>query len=236
MFNNLQTRWPSLDKTTFNILPPLKGKFKTLKKQALAFLLAVDKSKLIRDDYKEFVELCLILLGQYSETSMSFKAPGSMSKARWMARAIYAMKLYLFSDQLNLDRKTIEALEKLCVFIVCIYAKSWLTCRFASEAAVLDIDFLKNIRAFRSIDKPVQEAVQEKFSRHTWYLSAEMIGLSLFSDNVPVAEKRTIVKKIKQIPANWSERNIKASFSKVCYRDSCLVNRIIQRNFIAKFP
>ena len=36
-----------------------------------------------RDDYREFVELCLVFIGE--EDTVKFKQPGTIHKARWMA-------------------------------------------------------------------------------------------------------------------------------------------------------
>lgn len=42
-----------------------------------------------RDDYKEFLEMCIVFLGGKSD--ISFGRPGALHKARWMAKILYAM-------------------------------------------------------------------------------------------------------------------------------------------------
>ena len=48
-----------------------------------------------RDDYREFLELCMIFVGGNKESYIfqEFKAPGGVSNARWMSKAIYAIKI-----------------------------------------------------------------------------------------------------------------------------------------------
>lgn len=43
----------------------------------------------------------------------------------------------------------------------------------------------------------VGKAALGKFSNHLWYLSEEMLGLSLFDDNVSSEEKRSILEAMK---------------------------------------
>ena len=54
------------------------------------------------DDYLELVNLCLIFLGgsaTISELNVKFLAPSATHNARWMAKAIYCLKIYLIQDQ-----------------------------------------------------------------------------------------------------------------------------------------
>lgn len=56
------------------------------------------KKKQIRDDYKEFLELALIFLGEkkFDEKKLGFRLPGPTSHARWMAKAIYTFSQKYF--------------------------------------------------------------------------------------------------------------------------------------------
>ena len=50
----------------------------------------------IRDDYQEFTELSLVFLGaNSSDDEVSFRRPGALHKARWMAKVIYSLKIAL---------------------------------------------------------------------------------------------------------------------------------------------
>ena len=46
-------------------------------------------------------------------------------------------------------------------------------------------------------DTTVSESLIKSFSNHTWYLTEELILLSLFSEQVTLEEKEKIVKKLK---------------------------------------
>ena len=49
-----------------------------------------------------FFELTIIILGKDPRRSIPFRKPGPIHHARWMSKAIYAFKLYLFRKQLIL--------------------------------------------------------------------------------------------------------------------------------------
>jgi len=58
-----------------------------------------------RDDYKELFNLCIIFLGGVPKKGLSFRSPGGLHRARWMAKAIYSLKIYLFRGQFKLTKK-----------------------------------------------------------------------------------------------------------------------------------
>jgi hypothetical protein len=57
-----------------------------------------------RDDYLEFVKLCIVFLDSNSDEKVTFKRPGALHKARWMAMAkvIYSIKICLLEQQIPL--------------------------------------------------------------------------------------------------------------------------------------
>lgn len=54
-----------------------------------------------RDDYKEFAELCLYFLCG-APTQYTFRRPGALHKARWMAKLLYAIKIVCLENQLSM--------------------------------------------------------------------------------------------------------------------------------------
>jgi hypothetical protein len=53
------------------------------------------------DHYKKLIELSLIALGEKPPAGFVYRKPGDIHKARWMAVAIYGIKMYLFQEQLG---------------------------------------------------------------------------------------------------------------------------------------
>ena len=56
-----------------------------------------------RDDYKEFIELSIIIIGGIPPRVIQFRFPVALHRARWMATAIYAMKIWMFKSQFHLS-------------------------------------------------------------------------------------------------------------------------------------
>ena len=63
---------------------------------------ATEMKKLkFKDDYQELINLTLILLGAYPDSSSYLvRPPGSISHARWMAKILCEFKIVIFSSQL----------------------------------------------------------------------------------------------------------------------------------------
>lgn len=147
-----------------------------------------------RDDYKELLELTLVFLGH--KVSTPIRPPGPVHHARWMAKALYVLKIYIFRDQFTLRRQEEKGMREMCVFLVKYYVKYWFKCPIAPEAPNNDLEFLKNIIGFIEVDKELSEAVIKKFSGHLWYLSDELIALSFFDKNISDEIKIKMTEKI----------------------------------------
>ena len=69
------------------------------------------QKKIVRDDYRELVELSVIFLGGDKEKKQKIRPPGAMHQARWMARAIYSLKICLLQSHFKISMKEKQALR-----------------------------------------------------------------------------------------------------------------------------
>lgn len=214
-FQLISQNWLQMDLTTFTTLKYDNKKYKTkqfisLKNISLEFLSTnLEKGK-FRGDYSEAMALSFLFLGGKLE-KYKFKAPQSMSKPRWMSRLIYAFKLYLFQSQFNLSAEEVDNLETFCIFGAIFYIRNWIRTPFLREAGNDDLSFYKNMHFFKKFHKKCAESVIKKFEGHTWYLSGELIGIALFSQDVVIEEKRKLVDAILCIAKpEWEQRCYKA--------------------------
>lgn len=58
-----------------------------------------------RDDYKELLQLSLIFLGDENAKDFKIRRPGALHRARWMAKLIYSLKIFLFRSQFKLTAR-----------------------------------------------------------------------------------------------------------------------------------
>ena len=124
IFKRFQKSWPYIDKAAFQ--PAGDELFVDmpdgLRQEMTAFYAAACQKKTSRDDYAELLRLCSVFLSGSSDDETCFRAPGAMHNARWMAKAIYSIKTFVFRDQLKLTAREVTGLTKVCLFVLCMLA------------------------------------------------------------------------------------------------------------------
>ncbi|KAG0718573.1 hypothetical protein GWK47_052182 [Chionoecetes opilio] len=75
-----------------------------------------------------------------------------------------------------------------------IYVLRWFESTVPSYAPANDLGFAKDILQYH--DESIRKACFTTLSRHFWYLSEDLIGLSLFDSRLPVSDKQAIVQAI----------------------------------------
>ncbi|KAK0069028.1 hypothetical protein Bpfe_001210 [Biomphalaria pfeifferi] len=181
----------------------------------------VDLKSQVRDDYEELIELTMIILGDPPKT-IHWRAPGPVHHARWMAKLIYAIKIYLFRHQkeiFSLTAKEESQLKRFVQFGALLYTKSWIQAPCAAEAPGGDLWLWKNLQQYQSIDHDMSIAAQKILQNHMCYLSDETVSLALFSDEVSPIEKQKIITGFGIEP---SERHVRGDPSLLQIEDVSL--------------
>ena len=154
-----------------------------------------------RDDYQEIVNLTLILLGAFPDnSSYTVRPPGSISHARWMAKILCEFKIVLFSTQLIklglITEDEANSHKQLTLFLILYYVKPWMTATLASDAPVNDLILANSLRKMPShllrsypLFKNMGDAMKTRLEEHLWYLSEELVVMSLFSDKLDEQQK-----------------------------------------------
>ncbi|KAG0711860.1 hypothetical protein GWK47_019706 [Chionoecetes opilio] len=155
---------------------------------------ALLKEKQPRDDYREMVQLTIIVLG--GEVEANIRKPGAYHRARWMAKVIYTLKITLFREEFALTKHEKRELIRFTTFIVTTYVEPWMSAHCSTSAPATDLALLKALAAYR--DKEIGRASGKVMARHMWYVSEELVGLSLFDEATVVEEKRASVSAMQQ--------------------------------------
>ena len=137
-----------------------------------------------RDDYRELLEITITFLGSTPHRGVHIKAPGALHKARWMAKVIYAIKVWMFGIQFKLTKTEDIGLRYVAIFVLSLYIKAWFQAPLSTLAPAMDLQLLKDFRKYASINENIAEVAFKKFSNHLWYLSEELVALSFFDRNV----------------------------------------------------
>ncbi|XP_044596981.1 uncharacterized protein LOC123273608 [Cotesia glomerata] len=200
LFKKFQSCWSTIDKSKFK--DGLEGN--KIHKKLISQVDDTDYTiknilgtVLPRDDYKELLELSRIFLGTVEHQKVNFYKPGAFHHARWMAKAIYSLKIYIFRDVFELTKEEEKSLLDVCLFVVFVYVRFWFTAPLAVAAPNQDLQFVKTVYAYRTVDKGVSEAVLKKITNHFWYLSPEVVAFAFFDENISVHIKRKMIRALK---------------------------------------
>ena len=199
VFKNFQNNWSNIDQSKYKVGvedESVRNTVKNFEVEVSSFLLSQLKELQPRNDYLEFIELSLIFLGKISPNEVHFRAPGAFHHARWMAKAIYSLKIFLFREQFILSHRNLNAMRDICLFLIIIYVSMWFRAPNSVMAPNEDLKFIKNIIKYREIDQNISEKALGKYLNHLWYLNPELVCLSLFDQNVSKDEKTKMAGKI----------------------------------------
>ena len=144
---------------------------------------------------EELLRLTIIFLGGNPPSGIRFNKPGANHHARWMAKAIYSLKMFMFTDQFLLTEEQVNGLREVCMFVVVIHVKIWFAAPLAAAAPNNDLQLLKELWDFQTINPEVSKVALHKMQLHLWYLSESLIPLAFFT--VTIECKRAMVAAMK---------------------------------------
>ena len=190
LFKYFQKAWSSIDKTKFksgfasSIVPP----------GVASEMLQFAKTQLLqfqpRGDYRELLDLTVTVLG--GNPNPKFKVPGALHHARWMSKAIYGLKIYMFRDEIDLTDDELYGILMLSQYLILVYIKAWFTCQSTCQAPANELELLVQYQEYEKVNPGISAAVLDKQLNHLWYLGQKMVCLSLFDRNLSNAVKRDI--------------------------------------------
>ena len=79
-----------------------------------------------------------------------------------------------------------------------VYVKAWVTASLAVKAPNSALSLLKCLKKYADINDAISEVTNEKMAHHLWHLSEELVGLSLFDDDVMPSIKEKMAQAILQ--------------------------------------
>ncbi|XP_057336479.1 uncharacterized protein LOC130675041 [Microplitis mediator] len=183
IFNRFRNNWSMIDTTNYEIGiedEAIKNILFEKKDEILIFIEDQFENRHPRDDYREFLELSYIFLGGIPKSGVKFKAPGAMHHARWLSKALYCLKIFMFKKQFFVKTSEMNALPPNAI-----------------KAPYCDLELLKNLIEFKKMYPQVAQAALIKLSGHLWYLHENLAVLALFDPAVSREEKLKMVDAIK---------------------------------------
>lgn len=147
----------------------------------------------------EFLELMIICFGETCPKGNRLHVPGAFHYARWIAKAIYVLKIYLFRGEFALSSEEMVGIKDICIFITSLYIETWFNAPIPEKARHQDLRFVQQLYAYQAVDKSASQKGLHKFSGHLWYLTSERAALSFFYADLSFDVKRRMVAKLDEI-------------------------------------
>ena len=138
--------------------------------------------------------------GPRGQAHFTMRQPGALHHARFMAKSIYLLKMYLLSDTFPMVRREKANVSRLAKFVFLLYGKYFLTTPLSTAAPRNDIEFWYDLQKYRAVDMEVGDAALVSARRHLWYLTPELVVLALFDADLPDDEKKLMAQTLSHIP------------------------------------
>jgi hypothetical protein len=210
-FKRFQKEWSSLRQMDY--VPGGNALFEDptisrLRQEMLEYLPRALQIQQPRDDYEELLHLSLLFLGGGNSNQL-IRAPGAIHHARWMAKAIYVLKIFLFQAQFKLTKREVKCVTDFALFVSLVYTRQWNEAPLAVRAPYNDLHLLSILKNYPN--RIVTNKSFTAFSRHLWFLSEHLVGLSFFDDRVAMDTKNKMVKNLQRPSFPNSPRRLKIS-------------------------
>ena len=205
LFERFRDLWPFLDHSIKDCdFLDCPSSLIDQKNSTLEFLMKIEADELVRDDYKELLQLCILFIQGKTDKIVTFKTCGALHKARWMAKIIYGIKMVLMVTKVNKLHKQkavfakgqFDKLVQFIMFSVYVYAPYWFKAHSAIHAPQNDLLFYHSLKNYAKYNPVVSEAAIKAFSNHLWYMNEETVCLSLFDENIADVTRKSIAKKL----------------------------------------
>ena len=149
LFKIIKSSWEELNLQDI-VVPEIPTDYMSDKDDLLSFINNMLKlKKQPRGDYKEFLELAKVILGESvgrkNGYEFQIQRPGADHHARWMAKSIYIMKMTLLLHQIPLHLQKKKKVQKMALFVVFVYLMAWFTAPALVSAASNDLNLFQSL-------------------------------------------------------------------------------------------
>ena len=107
-----------------------------------------------RDDYRELLNLTIVVLGGVPPGGIRMSKPGAYHRAGWMGKLMYALKIFLFRGQFKLTKAVEKNLARFVLFFATLYLPAWCEAPLAARAPAQDLSFYRSLLSYE--DEEIQ--------------------------------------------------------------------------------
>ena len=152
-----------------------------------------------RGDYKELCQLIVVYLGGVVQ-DFQFKRPGACHHARFMAKAIYSIKMAMLGDLNIVDNEMEKVILETAEFSAIFYGPWFLKSAVPQCAPGNDLAVIDQMKCYQE-EKPIlAKAVLNAMQRHMWYFTPQLVVLALVDDDLEDSIRKSLASKLIEIP------------------------------------
>ena len=117
-----------------------------------------------------------------------------------MSKRIYFVKIWLLSRIFNLSKEEESEVQRVFIFTVVVYAKAWFRAPLSVSAPRNDLELYRIVLKYREVEPAISFQVLKSIRRHQWYLTPQMVTLSLADTSLPAKEREEIARILHSFP------------------------------------
>lgn len=140
-----------------------------------------------RADYKQLCKLTVVYLGGVVD-DFKFQWPGPVHHARFMAKAIYYLKMRLLSGHETvvklLSHEEGREVELLSEFVGVFHSQWFLRCAMSVSSPHQDLLAISHMRKYAGIRPESAENCLKSLARHPWYLTEHLVIMCMADDDL----------------------------------------------------
>ncbi|XP_065661942.1 uncharacterized protein LOC136084824 [Hydra vulgaris] len=203
LYVKLQKNWYSVKKEVDKMLDLVRFDWSQLQtgsplneiaKKALEFGKEALASKtFFRNDYRKLCELFVFYLGG-EVPGFCFHQPGACHEARFMVDALYILTLRI-TDKITMimSKKEGNMIETAAIFASVWYAPWFLKSYLVAKSPLNDLAGFKNAFSIKDKYPNLGSALVASMQRHNWYLTEQLVLLSLADEDVEQEVKKKML-------------------------------------------
>ena len=124
------------------------------------------------------------------------KLPEAHDHVKFMAKAIYYIKMFMLLPQLIgrglFDEVDLSTISRMSKFLILHYEKYFLETALTSSAPPIDLHFWRIAKRYEVIDDDIYKAVEDSIYTKMFYLTEELYVFSLCDEKTTFSEKAEI--------------------------------------------
>jgi hypothetical protein len=118
-----------------------------------------------------------------------------------MASSIYLLKMQMLSTVFDMTPRKRSTVDAMSPIIALMYIPYFLRSHLSTSAPRHDLDFYYTLKEYATVEPAASRRGLDSVCRHLWYLTSELVVLSLFDDGVPNEEKNEAARALVDLPA-----------------------------------